>query len=48
MTVQKLMMATKEQVINVPTQSDWAPGIYWVQVSAPGVKNMYQCRVSIQ
>ncbi|MBO9205021.1 MULTISPECIES: carboxypeptidase-like regulatory domain-containing protein [Niastella] len=48
MTMQKLVMATKEQAVNVPTQSSWAPGIYWVRISAPGVKNVYQCKVSIQ
>jgi hypothetical protein len=48
MTVQKLQMATKEQAITIPTQSGWAPGIYLVRVSAPGVKNVYQCKVSIE
>ena len=48
MTVQKLVMATKEQAVTIPTQSGWAPGIYWVRISAPGVKNVYQCKVSIQ
>lgn len=48
MRVQKLMMATNEQVAAIPTQGGWAPGIYWVRISAPGVKNVYQCKVSIQ
>jgi hypothetical protein len=48
MTVQKLQMATKEQVVTIPTQNNWAPGIYLVRVSAPGLKNVYQCKVSIQ
>lgn len=48
MTVQKLMMAANEQVATIPTQGGWAPGIYWVRISAPGVKNVYQCKVSIQ
>jgi len=48
MTVQKLQMMTKEQAVTIPTQSGWAPGIYLVRISAPGVKNVYQCKVSIQ
>ena len=48
MTVQKLEMVTKEQAVTIPTQSGWAPGIYWVRIFAPGVKNVYQCKVSIQ
>ena len=48
MTVQKLEMMTKEQAVTIPTQSSWAPGIYLVRISAPGVKNVYQCKVSIQ
>jgi hypothetical protein len=48
MTVQKLVMATKEQAITIPTQSNWAPGVYWVRISGPDGKNVYQCKVSIQ
>ena len=48
MTVQKLNMVTKEQPVVIPTQSGWAPGIYLVRISTPGVKNVYQCKVSIQ
>jgi hypothetical protein len=48
MIVQKLNMVTKEQPVTIPTQSGWAPGIYLVRISAPGVKNVYQCKVSIQ
>jgi hypothetical protein len=46
--VQKLEMATKEQAVTIPTQSRWTPGIYLVRISAPGIKNVYQCKVSIQ
>ena len=48
MAVQKLEMVSKEQAVTVPTQSNWAPGIYLVRITAPGVKNVYQCKVSIQ
>jgi hypothetical protein len=48
MTVQKLEMMAKEQAVTIPTQSSWAPGIYLVRISAPGVKNVYQGKVSIQ
>lgn len=48
MTVQKLEKISKEQAVTIPTKSSWAPGIYLVRISAPGVKNVYQCKVSIQ
>ena len=48
MRTQQLVMNTKEQTVTIPTQSGWAPGIYWVRISAPGVKNVYQCKVAIQ
>ncbi|OQP49163.1 hypothetical protein A4D02_29660 [Niastella koreensis] len=48
MSVQKLQMITKEQAVTIPTQSSWAPGIYVMRITAPGVKNVYQCKVSIQ
>jgi len=41
-------MNTKEQTVTIPTQSGWVPGIYWVRISAPGVRNVYQCKVAIQ
>jgi hypothetical protein len=30
--------AIQDQAVNIPTQSSWAPGIYFVRISAPGVK----------
>jgi hypothetical protein len=47
-STQKLMMVAKEQKIIVPTQTGWSPGIYWIRISAPGVKNVYQGKVAIQ
>jgi hypothetical protein len=48
MEVQKLVMVTKEQQVTIPTKADWGAGIYWVRITAPGVKNVYQAKVSIQ
>lgn len=48
MTTQKLVMAAKEQKVTLPTQTGWAPGIYWIRISAPGNKNIYEGKVSIQ
>ncbi|OQP52037.1 hypothetical protein A4H97_25830 [Niastella yeongjuensis] len=48
MIVQPLTMATKEQTVTIPTRNNWAPGVYCVRISAPGIKNVYQCKVSIQ
>ena len=47
-TVQKLVMATKEQQVTIPTQTAWSSGIYWIRITAPGVKNVYQGKVAIQ
>jgi hypothetical protein len=47
-TVQKLVMATKEQKVTIPTQAAWSSGIYWIRITAPGVKNVYQGKVAIQ
>jgi hypothetical protein len=46
--VQKLVMATKTQKVTVPTQTNWSPGIYYIRISAPGIKNVYQGKVAIQ
>ena len=46
--VQKLEMTTKEQQVTIPTQTNWSAGIYWIRITAPGIKNVYQGKVSIQ
>jgi hypothetical protein len=46
--VQKLVMATKTQKVTVPTQTGWSPGIYYIRILAPGIKNVYQGKVVIQ
>lgn len=46
--VQKLVMATKTQNVTVATQTSWSPGIYYIRISAPGIKNVYQGKVAIQ
>lgn len=48
MQVQPLLMQTKEQVIDLHTQADWSAGIYWLRISSPGIKNVYQSKLLIQ
>lgn len=46
--IQPLLMQTKEQLIDVHTSSGWSAGIYWIRISAPGIKNVYQGKVVLQ
>lgn len=48
MQVQPLLMQTKEQVIDLHTQAGWSAGIYWLRISSPGTKNVYQSKLVIQ
>jgi hypothetical protein len=48
MQVQPLLMQTKEQVIDLHTQVAWSAGIYWLRISSPDVKNVYQSKLIIQ
>jgi carboxypeptidase-like protein/type IX secretion system substrate protein len=48
MQVQPLLMQTKEQVIDLHTQVAWSAGIYWLRISSPNVKNVYQSKLIIQ
>jgi len=46
--IQPVIMQTKEQVINIPTEQSWSAGIYWIRMSAPKIKNVYQAKVLLQ
>jgi hypothetical protein len=48
MQVQPLLMQTKEQVIDLHTQSAWSAGIYWLRISSPNTKNVYQSKLLIK
>jgi hypothetical protein len=48
MQVQPLLMQTKEHVIDLHTQVAWSAGIYWLRISSPDVKNVYQGKLIIQ
>lgn len=48
MQVQPLLMQTKEQVIDLHTQVAWSAGVYWLRISSPEVKNVYQSKLIIQ
>lgn len=48
MQVQPLLMQTKEQVIDLHIQVAWSAGIYWLRISSPDVKNVYQSKLIIQ
>lgn len=46
--VQALQVVQKGQVVNVPTQSSWSRGVYWVRISAAHDKKVYQAKVLLQ
>lgn len=48
MQVQPLLMQTKEQVIDLHTQVSWSAGIYWLRISSPNTKNVYQSKLLIK
>jgi len=48
MLVQPVVMATKEQQVNIYTQSQWSAGIYWVRITSAGSKSIYQSRFILQ
>lgn len=48
MLVKPLIMQTKEQQVNLYTQTDWSAGVYWIRISAPNTKNVYQGKLLLQ
>jgi hypothetical protein len=48
MQVQPLFMQTKEQQVDLYTQTKWSAGIYWVRISSPGSKNIFEAKVLLQ
>ena len=48
MAVQPLIMQTKEQTVMVSTHVGWSAGVYWIRISAPNTKNVYQGKVLLQ
>lgn len=48
MQVQPLLMQTKEQVIDLHTQVAWSAGMYWLRISSPTTKNVYQSKLLIK
>lgn len=48
MLVQPVQMQTSKQLVTIPTHAAWSAGIYWVRISAPGSKNVYQAKVLLQ
>jgi hypothetical protein len=48
MHVQPLEIVQKEQVVNVPTQSLWSHGIYWVRITNTTDKKVYQAKLLLQ
>jgi hypothetical protein len=48
MQVQPLLMQTKEQVIDLHTQVAWSAGVYWLRISSPGTKNVYQSKLLVR
>ncbi|OQP62363.1 hypothetical protein A3860_28815 [Niastella vici] len=48
MLVQPVVMATKEQQVNIYTQSAWSAGIYWVRIISSNSKTVYQSKFILQ
>ena len=48
MLVQPLFMQTKEQQIDLYTQTKWSAGIYWVRISSNKMKNVFEAKVLLQ
>ena len=46
--VQPLIIQAKEQTVMVPTHVGWSAGVYWIRISAPNTKNVYQGKVLLQ
>jgi len=46
--VQALQVAQKSQVVNVPTQSTWSRGVYWLRISSAMDKKVYQAKLLLQ
>ena len=46
--IQPLFMQTKEQQIDLYTQTKWSAGIYWVRISSPKSKNVFEAKVLLQ
>jgi hypothetical protein len=46
--VQALQVMQKSQVANVPTQSTWSRGVYWLRISSATDKKVYQAKVLFQ
>lgn len=46
--VQKLELNSKEKQVTIPTQTSWSTGIYWLRITASGVKNVYQAKLLLK
>ena len=46
--VQALQIVRQAQVVNIPTQSSWSRGVYWVRISGATDKKVYQAKVLLQ
>ena len=48
MLIQPLFMQTKEQQIDLYTQTKWSAGIYYVRISSPKSKKVFEAKVLLQ
>jgi hypothetical protein len=46
--IQALQIAQQQQVINIPTQSSWSRGTYWIRISGATDKKVYQAKLLLQ
>jgi hypothetical protein len=48
MLIQPLLMQTKEQLIDLYTQTSWSAGVYWIRISSPDTKKVYNSKLLLQ
>ncbi|MBO9561677.1 MAG: carboxypeptidase regulatory-like domain-containing protein [Niastella sp.] len=46
--IQVLQIAQKTQIVNVPTQSSWSHGIYWIRITNSTDRKVYQAKLLLQ
>lgn len=48
MLIQPLRIQTKEQLVDVHTETLWSAGIYWIRISSSNTKNVYEGKLLLQ
>lgn len=48
MLIQPLYIQSKEQQVELSTQESWNAGSYWLRISSPNTKNVYQSKLLVK